>query len=67
MTPFLQVLLELYKNFIYETFKVYSLSKTTSPEFEDSENPISVFTTLMNSLSGCTPTQMSISLAAATI
>ena len=62
MTPFLQVLLELNENFIDDTFKLCSLSKTSSPEFEDSENPISVFTTLMISLNGYIPTQMRVSL-----
>lgn len=67
MTPFLQVLVELRENFIYETFKLCSLSKPSSLEFEDSENPISVFTTLMIPLNAYIPTQMSVSLMAATI
>lgn len=66
MTPFLQALLELNENFIYETFKLCSLSKT-SLEFEDSENPVSIFTTLAISLNGYIPIQMSISLTAVTI
>lgn len=67
MTPFLEVLLELCENFIYQTFKLCSLAKPSSLEFEDSENPISVFTTLMISLNGYIPTQRSASLTAATI
>lgn len=68
MTPFLQALLELNENFKYETFKLCcSLSKTSSPEFEDSENSISIFITLMTSLNDYIPKQMSVSLTAATL